>query len=70
MDAETETEPTIQSKGSQGQNNTELATLYLDRLSKYQKILRLLGMLSTTLYVMSAGPLSETSSQIAGMREL
>lgn len=69
MDAETESEPTIHSKGSEGQNNIELATLYLDRLSKFQKFLRHLGKLST-LYVMSAGPLSETSSRIDGMKEL
>ncbi|KAL9135289.1 MAG: hypothetical protein Q9175_003525 [Cornicularia normoerica] len=50
VDAETESTPTIASKGADGQSNAVLVTLYLDRLGAYHRVLRFLGLLST-LYV-------------------
>ena len=62
VDEETESKLTTQSTGSGGQSNILLARLHLDRLGTYGQIFRFLGLLST-LYVMNAGPFSETSSQ-------
>ena len=65
VDPETESKPTIASRGADGQSNVILATLYLNRLGVYHQVLRFLGLLST-LYVINAGPWSETSSQNIG----
>lgn len=65
VDPETKSKPTIARRGADGQNNVELATLNLNRLGAYHQVLRFLGLLST-LYVMNAAPLSETSSQVIG----
>ncbi|KAF6226435.1 hypothetical protein HO133_009301 [Letharia lupina] len=62
VDEETQSKLTTRSTGRDGQSNVLLAQLYLDRLGPYGQIFRFLGLLST-LYVMNAGPLSETSSQ-------
>ena len=62
VDAETESKPTIASRGAEGQNKVKLATLNLYRLGAYHQLLRFLGLLST-LYVMdAAAPWSGTSS--------
>lgn len=65
VDEETESKLTTRSTGSDGQSNILLAQLHLDRLGTYGQIFRFFGMLST-LYVMNAGPFSETSSQTIG----
>ena len=65
VDPETESKPTTDSRGEDGQSNVVLATLYLNRLGAYHQVLRFLGLLST-LYVANAAPWSETSSQIIG----
>lgn len=62
VDEETGSKLTTRSTGSDGQSNVLLAQLHLDRLGLYGQIFRFFGMLST-LYVMNAGSLSETSSQ-------
>ena len=61
VDEETRSELTTQSTGQDGQSNVLLAQLHLDRLPTYGQVFRFFGLLST-LYVMSKGPLSETSS--------
>lgn len=62
VDPETESQPTAESTAPDGQSNVVLAKLYLDRLGRYDQLLRFLGLLST-LYVMNAEPWSESSSQ-------
>lgn len=69
VDPETESKPTIDGRGEDGQSNVVLATLYLNRLSGYRRFLRFLGLLST-LYVVHAAPWSEIGSQISGGQEV
>ena len=64
VDDETESKPTIASKGPRGERNVELATIYLDRLGIIPNLFRFFGQLST-LYVMKTTPWSETLSPIA-----
>ena len=49
-----------------GQSNVLLVQLHLDRLGPGGQIVRFLGMLST-LYVMNAGALSKTPSEVIGV---
>ena len=44
---------TLESKTKGGLSNDELNTLHLDRLSPYDRVLRRLGLLSSTLYVLA-----------------
>lgn len=62
VDRQTESKPTIASQGADGRSNVQLATLYLDHLGAFHRVLHFQGLLST-LYVMTAAPRSETSSQ-------
>ena len=55
----------MESSGQDGQDNVELATLYLNHLGAYHRFLRAVGLLST-LYVLDAAPLNETSSRVVG----
>ena len=62
VDEETGSKLTTQRTRTDGQSNVLLAQLHLDRLPTYGQVFRFFGLLST-LYVMSKGQLSETSSQ-------
>ncbi|KAG8531350.1 uncharacterized protein KY384_002979 [Bacidia gigantensis] len=61
VDRETESEVTTKST-EDGRSNIILTNLYLDKLDRRHQLQRFFGILST-LYVMSAAPVSEVSSQ-------
>jgi len=60
VDPETESVPTTE-HASGGHSNVMLVKLYLDRLGKWNQVLRCLGQLRT-LYVSNIEPWSETAS--------
>ena len=61
VDKETGSKLTTQSTGKEGQSNLLRAQLQLNHLDTWGQVYRFFGLLST-LYVINAGSLSETSS--------